>query len=351
MTGAPTSVLVSRSELITVHSSAHLQHCNQIEFLDQKLIPSFEAPERMELILRVLQDRGLLSAPVSGTAEVDLSVAHDPVYVEGLALICRDLDGSKRVLLPATWPSAAGRSRDGHPAQVRLGRWSHDTFTSVGSGTFAAAAANVGCVVAAFRELHARGSGTAFALGRPPHHHAGPDYMNGYCYLNGTALAAVTSRRMGLRVAVVDVDYHHGNGTQHILYDKDILFCSIHGDPSFAFPFFTGFADEIGVETGEGFNLNVPLAAGTGWPEYEQALRYVMGRISAYSPDLMIVSLGVDTFEGDPVGRFSLRSDDFKRMGQALAGLSVPALFVMEGGYAVREIGENVSNVLCEFLA
>ena len=261
-----TRVLISRGELIVTYSPDHLSHCDQVEFLDQQLIPSFETPERMDLILRALKDYGLLVPADAGSAEVDLTLVHAPTYVEDLARLCTEVAAGGRSLLPTTWPSTGGRVQDDHPPRVRLGRWSRDTFTSVGGGTFTAAAASTGCALTALRELIERGKGAAFALSRPPHHHAGPDYMNGYCYLNGTALAAVMARRMGLRVAVVDIDYHHGNGTQDILYETDVLFCSIHGDPRFAFPYFHGFADERGTGVGEGFNLNVPLAAGAGWP-------------------------------------------------------------------------------------
>jgi acetoin utilization deacetylase AcuC-like enzyme len=156
---------------------------------------------------------------------------------------------------------------------------------------------------------------------------------------------------MGHRVAVVDIDFHHGNGTQHILYETDILFCSIHGDPRFAFPFFHGFADERGAGLGEGFNLNVPLGAGTDWPNYNEALRHVLASVANHAPDTIIVSLGVDTFSGDPVGRFTLSTADFSRIGLALSATGKPVLFVMEGGYAVQQIGANVASVLTGFLS
>jgi len=198
--------------------------------------------------------------------------------------------------------------------------------------------------------LLTRGHGSAFALSRPPHHHAGRNYMGGYCYMNGPALAAMKCKQAGVRAAVIDVDYHHGNGTQDILYRTDIPYCSIHGDPRSNFPYFAGFADEVGEGKGEGFNLNIPMAAGTTWGDYHQALSHAARWTKSHGIDVAIVSLGVDTFKGDPVGKFELSSDDFSRMGQAVCEFGVPTLFVMEGGYAVEEIGLNVANVLTGFL-
>jgi acetoin utilization deacetylase AcuC-like enzyme len=349
MKSLSTRILVSRGELIVTHSPDHLLHRRQVEFLDQQLVPSFEAPERTDLILRALGDHGLLVPAEVESAEIDLTLVHAPAYVDDLARLCGDFDTSGQSVLPATWPGTGGRVQDDHPPRIRLGRWSRDTFTSVGGGTFISAASSAGCVMAALLALLERGKGAAFALGRPPHHHAGPDYMNGYCYLNGTALAAVMARRMGLQVAVLDIDYHHGNGTQHILYETDILFCSIHGDPRFAFPYFHGFADERGTGTGEGFNLNVPLATGTGWPAYNEALLHVLARVTAHAPDVLIISLGVDTFSRDPVGRFALGTADFSKIGHTLSAAGALVLFVMEGGYAVQEIGANVAGVLTGF--
>jgi acetoin utilization deacetylase AcuC-like enzyme len=175
--------------------------------------------------------------------------------------------------------------------------------------------------------------------------------MGGYCYLNNAAIAAQRCISQGAkRVAVLDIDFHHGNGTQDIFYDRnDVLFVSIHGDPAVSFPYFSGFADERGIGEGEGFNLNLPLPKGTAMEQYEPALQQAGSAIAQHAPDALVVSLGVDTFEGDPISHFRLRTPDYLRVGEMLAGLGLPTLFVMEGGYMVDEIGINAVNVLLGF--
>ncbi|RDS99059.1 histone deacetylase family protein, partial [Burkholderia contaminans] len=150
--------------------------------------------------------------------------------------------------------------------------------------------------------------------------------------------------------AGVDVGFHHGNGTQDLCYDRaDVLFASFHGEPPVSYPYFSGYADERGIGAGEGFNLNLPLPKGTLWDTYSAALDHAAAAIAAHAPDALVVSLGVDTFEHDPISHFRLRSPDYLRIGAALARLDVPTLFVMEGGYMVDEIGVNAVNVLLGF--
>jgi len=172
--------------------------------------------------------------------------------------------------------------------------------------------------------------------------------MGGYCYLNNAAIAAQAFLDQGhKKVAILDVDYHHGNGTQSIFYERsDVLFTSIHGHPEAEFPFFLGYEDELGEGAGEGFNFNYPLAAGSGWDTWSAALEQACKEIESYGADIIVVSLGVDTFKDDPISQFKLDSPDYLAMGKRIAGLGKPTLFVMEGGYAVEEIGINAVNVL-----
>ncbi|VEB44703.1 Acetylpolyamine aminohydrolase [Chromobacterium violaceum] len=192
-----------------------------------------------------------------------------------------------------------------------------------------------------------------FALTRPPGHHAAFDYCGGYCFLNNAAIAAQALRDHGMRkVAVLDVDYHHGNGTQDIFYRRaDVLFLSIHGDPRTEYPFFLGFADEKGEGEGLGYNFNFPLAAGACVSTWFVALDCALEQIARFGAEALVVSLGVDTFQGDPISRFQLDSPDFVTLGARLAGLKLPTLFCLEGGYAVEPIGTNVVNVLAGFEA
>jgi len=185
-------------------------------------------------------------------------------------------------------------------------------------------------------------------LSRPPGHHAGSDFFGGYCFLNNAALAAQHLRDAGFyRVAILDIDYHHGNGTQSIFYERhDVLFTSIHGDPQTEYPFFLGYADETGAGNGAGFNHNLPLPRGTGFAAWRDALRHALQGISRFQAQALVVSLGLDTFEGDPISGFTLRSEDYLTVGEDLAAAGLPTAFVFEGGYAVAEVGVNAVNVL-----
>jgi acetoin utilization deacetylase AcuC-like enzyme len=229
----------------------------------------------------------------------------------------------------------------------QLGYYSFDAGAPITAGTWQAvySAAQVALTAQAAVENGAR---SAFALCRPPGHHAASDVMGGYCYLNNAAIAAQAFLDQGRqKVAILDVDYHHGNGTQSIFYSRnDVLFTSIHGHPEAEFPFFLGYADEHGEGPGEGFNFNYPLAAGSDWDHWSAALEQACTQIEAYTPDVLVISLGVDTFKDDPISTFKLDSPDYLRMGERIARLGLPTLFVMEGGYAVEEIGINAVNVL-----
>ena len=190
-----------------------------------------------------------------------------------------------------------------------------------------------------------------FALCRPPGHHAGSDFYGGYCFLNNAAIATQAFRDGGAqKVAVLDVDYHHGNGTQEIFYGRgDVFFASLHGHPAQEYPYFLGYEDETGEGAGEDCNANYPLRWGTEWSAYETALDDALSRIRRYGPEAIVVSLGVDTFKDDPISKFKLDSPDYSKIGRKVAALGLPTLFIMEGGYAVEEIGINAVNVLVGF--
>ncbi|MEL6266018.1 MAG: histone deacetylase family protein, partial [Pseudomonadota bacterium] len=232
----------------------------------------------------------------------------------------------------------------------RLGWYALAGETSISPGTWEAARASADGALTATARVVA-GARTAFALCRPPGHHAAQDMYGGYCFLNNAAIAAEALRTAGHdRVAVLDVDFHHGNGTQAIFYDRaDVFFASLHGDPDQAFPHFLGGAEETGAGAGAGANANYPLPRGTGWEAWSAALEDALGRIAAHGSTAMVVSLGVDTYKGDPISFFTLDTPHFTRLGARLAAAGLPTVFIMEGGYAVAEIGENVAEVLTGF--
>jgi acetoin utilization deacetylase AcuC-like enzyme len=222
--------------------------------------------------------------------------------------------------------------------------------TSISHGTWEAARAAADVALTGASRLK-EGARAAFALCRPPGHHAARDLYGGYCFLNNAAIAAQYLRDAGAaRVAILDVDFHHGNGTQDIFYDRpDVLYISLHGDPAEAFPYFSGFADETGTGAGAGFTLNLPLPPGTEFGAWQDALRAALMRIENFRADALVVSLGVDTFAEDPISFFRLQSADFSTYGRMIGACGLQTLFVLEGGYAVGEIGVNVVNVLSGF--
>jgi acetoin utilization deacetylase AcuC-like enzyme len=191
------------------------------------------------------------------------------------------------------------------------------------------------------------GESLVYALCRPPGHHAGPAYMGGYCYLNNAAIAARALSADGERVALLDVDYHHGNGTQAVFYaDPGVWYGSLHVDPRTAYPYYAGYEEERGAGAGAGTNCNVPLPPGTGQAEYLVALEALLDRLCAYDPRWLVLSAGFDTYLHDPVGTFRLTADAYGEIGQRIRALDVPTLVVQEGGYYLPDLGRNVVTLL-----
>jgi len=336
------------------HSPAHALHHGRCELIDGQLQPCFEKPQRVEFILAECHRRqlGEVVAPTDfGWAP--LARIHTEPYLDFLAGAWDEwaAHGETVDLMPYTWPARTLRPvLPPTSLHGRLGYYSFDGGAPITAGTWPAAYSAAQVALSAGAKVGS-GARSAFALCRPPGHHAAADVMGGYCYLNNAAIAAQAALDGGARrVAILDVDYHHGNGTQDIFYARDdVLFLSLHGDPGFEFPFFLGYADETGAGAGRGFNLNLPLPAGSTWEAWSAALEVALARLQAYAPDLLLVSLGVDTFKADPISQFKLESDDYLFLGERLARLGLPTLFVMEGGYAVAEIGINTVNVLAAF--
>ncbi len=341
--------------MLIVHNPQHGLHQGRQEMFRGRLVPCHESPARLAYVMAELERRRIGALQQPGPADMALvRRVHSPRYVDFLASawdewVSLDPANAEVDVLPSTWP-VRGFRHDVLPDNfaARVGLFSFDAGTPLMSGTWAAAEAGAACAIDAARAVAGGRERVAMALTRPPGHHAGHDFFGGYCFLNNAALAAQALRDAGAaRVAVLDVDYHHGNGTQSIFYDRaDVLTLSIHGDPRTEYPFFLGHADERGEGAGEGFNLNLPLPAGTGFERWMQALQHALDAVRSAGADALVVPLGVDTFEGDPISRFSLKSEDYLRIGQALAGAGLPTVFTMEGGYAVAEVGINVANVL-----
>ena len=314
------------------------------------MVTPFERPSRMEYILRELKARKMTD--ITAPSKPDMKVIrriHDAGYLAFL----RDAWGEwtkagyRGEILPTGFPNRSLRQRCPRSIDGKVGYYTHSVETAITAGTWEAALASASVALTA-QKLVAEGARASFALCRPPGHHAHDDLYGGYCFLNNAAIAAQAFRDQGAsRVAILDVDFHHGNGTQDIFYSRDdVLFLSLHGDPMDAYPHFLGYADEKGEGKGEGFNVNYPMPEGTTYAKWSEALASACTRIRKFKPDVLVVSLGVDTFKDDPISSFKLSSADFTRYGAVIARLKLPTLFVMEGGYAIEAIGTNTVNVL-----
>jgi acetoin utilization deacetylase AcuC-like enzyme len=338
--------------MLTIYTDEHRLQDAKAELYNGRMVPAFEMPRRADYIIGRVREAKLGEvAPPRRFGKAPLARVHSADFIDFLAGAWEawvDENGEIEAL-PGSWPAPGMRRILPEKIGAKLGYYSFDAGTPITSGTWRAASSAADVALTAQAELAGRGA--AFALCRPPGHHAGRDFYGGYCFLNNAAIAAQACVDQGAaRVAVLDVDYHHGNGTQAIFYDRaDVFFLSLHGHPAQEYPYFLGYADETGDGPGEGFNANYPLRWGTGWADYAEALRRAAARIRAYGPDAVVVSLGVDTFKADPISKFKLESEDYLKIGAAIAGLGRPTLFVMEGGYAVEEIGINAVNVLLGF--
>lgn len=338
----------------TVVSDSFDQHTCQHEFHRGKLVPCFEKPSRVPIILDAMQAQGIadLVTPVDHGEEPITSV-HDEQYVRFLASVYDEWsevhdDGSDA--FPHAWCVRRMNQRPPGNIYGKLGYYSSDAGTPIGPGTWRAALGGAHAALTAAM-LVQEGAHAAFALTRPPGHHAALDYYGGYCFLNNGGIAAQSLLDAGAeRVAILDVDYHHGNGTQDLFqYRNDVLVISIHGDPAWSYPWFTGYREEQGVDEGAGWTINHPLQDGITWSEYEPVLSSALKEVENRNCQYLIVPLGVDTYIDDPISGFRLTTADFHEMGRVIARAGFPTLFVMEGGYAVEALGRNVSAVLSGF--
>ena len=344
--------------MLTIHNPQHHLHQGRHEMFRGRLVPCHETAQRLDHVLVELQRRamGPLRIPADDIAGLDAALAriHAPRYLSFIEhawdeWVALDPNNAQQDALPSVWP-APGMRFDVLPENfaARMGLFSFDAGTPLTAGSWTAARAGAACALSAAREVSTGAVRSAFALSRPPGHHAGADFFGGYCFLNNAALAAQALRDGGAaRVAVLDIDYHHGNGTQALFYGRsDVMTVSIHGDPRTEYPFFLGHADERGSAAGAGFNLNLPLPRGTDFTRWRATLHAGLDAIKSFGADALVVALGVDTFEGDPISGFTLRSADYLPVGEDIAAAGLPTVFVFEGGYAVAEVGINTVNVL-----
>ena len=336
-----------------VTTPLHQAHAHAHEFEGGRLIPAKDVPARAELVLDALRARGLgLIVEPQHFGTVPILRVHGAEFIHMLEQAwgrwVAKYGYEVREAFPSAWP-AKGMRPNTDDIEAALGSYCFDTATPIVAGTWAAARQAADAALTA-AQCVLKGDRAAFALTRPPGHHAASELYGGYCFLNNAAIAAQAMADRGHRVAILDVDMHHGNGTQSIFYNRDdVLTVSIHGDPAQFYPHFAGFADETGEGAGEGFNLNLPLPSGADWSVWAGALEAGIARVLAFAPDMLVVPLGVDTHVGDPAGGFRLEGADYRRMGAALARAGLPTLFTMEGGYRLDTLGPAVADVLTAF--
>jgi acetoin utilization deacetylase AcuC-like enzyme len=336
-----------------IASDAHLAHDGLTELMGGVQILCYESPARAVEIRRALAAAGgfAFAAPEEHGLDPILAV-HDHALVDLLEHAWADgqaagLDPT-RPLFPDTFLTRAYDAGMGLAAlperrHERLGAFCFDTATPLVAGSYDAARAAVDVALTALQQV-LDGAPLAYGLCRPPGHHANRTMFGGYCFFNNAAIVVERLHSLGAsRVAILDVDYHHGNGTQAIFWERpDVLYVSLHADPRDAYPYFSGGADETGGGRGDGFTRNLPLPRGTDGAAYATALADALAIIETFDPDApLVLSLGFDTFVDDPIGGFVLRTDDYARLGALVRGLDRPVVALQEGGYAVEAIGAN----------
>lgn len=305
-----------------------------------------EVAERGRLIHQAVQEANLgpLITPEDFGRPPILAV-HTPDLVtllETAYTTLAKIEGRSRPVIPDTFLLHQSPRYRPHSLYGQLGHHCFDTSSPIFEQSWNAAYWSTQTALTAASRVFVEG-GVAYALCRPPGHHASANVYGGFCYLNNVAIAANWLTQAHKRVAIVDVDYHHGNGTQAIFYERDdVFFCSLHVHPDFDYPYYWGYADEVGSGRGQGHNLNLPLPLATNEESYLETLHRALLRVAAYQPDYLFISLGLDTAEGDPVGGFCLQTESFAKMGRVFADLRLPTIIVQEGGYLLPTLGQNV---------
>nr|WP_163503013.1 histone deacetylase family protein [Halomonas socia] len=314
-----------------------------------RAVASPEGPERATLLSEGLASLGFtLDAPAqtdSPRLRERLARIHTPRYLAFLETIharWQALPDAAEIVAPNVHPCGGGHHYPRHPVG-QVGWHMHDMACPMTADSFAGIIANAAVAEAATEQV-ANGAPSAYALCRPPGHHAGPERAGGFCFLNNTALAATVLREQHARVAILDVDLHHGNGTQDIFYARgDVWTGSLHADPADFYPFFWGGADETGEGEGAGANLNIPLPLGSDAGSFMAALERLVEAMQAFRPTALVVALGLDAHRADPLAGLALETEDFTPLGQRLAAIGLPTVIVQEGGYPTRYLGANLA--------
>jgi acetoin utilization deacetylase AcuC-like enzyme/GNAT superfamily N-acetyltransferase len=325
------SIAVDKQIVLVVNDRHLIHHVEELGYV--------ESPVRIDTILKELDKTGLFNRiPPRHFSERYIKTVHDAQYFEYFKKVCANLEAGQSIY-PYVFP-IRNIARPPKELPIRAGYYCIDTFTPINGNAFLAAERAVDCALTAAEQI-LEGYRLAYALVRPPGHHAERRSFGGFCYFNSAAIAAQQLSTYG-KVCILDIDYHHGNGAQNIFYKRpDVLTISLHGHPSFAYPYFSGFSDERGNGAGKGYNVNIPLPEEVDGEKYRQALAETLGKVARFRPQFLIVPLGLDTAKEDPTGSWSLEADDFEAVGNMIGSLRLPTLVVQEGGYDTRVLGIN----------
>ena len=338
--------------MIVVFDPAQMAHDPQFFLSSGAPRPCPEQPARAQALLAATARMGLPAQAPADRGEAAICAVHPARYLTFLQNIhtrWSRIEGASAEVIPNIHPD---RRDVGYPdsAVGQAGYHMTDTSCPIGPHTWGAAYASAQTALEAAEAVRG-GARAAYALCRPPGHHAFAELAGGFCYLNNSAIAAQYLTDRGARVAILDVDLHHGNGTQGIFYDRgDVLTVSIHADPIRYYPFFWGYAAETGEGPGEGANLNLPLERGTGDAGFLAALDTALARVAAFAPTHLVLALGLDAYEGDPFAGLAVTTPGFGQIGRAIAALGLPTVIVQEGGYLCPELGQNLEAVLQSFV-
>jgi acetoin utilization deacetylase AcuC-like enzyme len=331
------------------------QHAHEpiVQLFAGRLVTAPESSDRARRLLVAATDAGLQHISPRDHGWSPILAVHDPAYVEFLkqaSLLWKQLPDAGPEVVPHIHPVRYVRSK---PQGVMglAGYYMNGTNCPIGAQTCAAAYSSAQTAIAG-ADLLAEGERSAYALCRPPGHHAHSDLASGFCFLNNCAIAANRLIETFGKVAIIDIDVHHGNGTQEIFYARDDVFCgSVHADPSDFYPFYQGYADEVGELRGLGWNVNLPLERGAGAREVSEAAASLVYRAKALGCAAVVVALGLDTFVGDPMRAFAVATEGFADIGSVFGQSGLPTLLVQEGGYDGPHLGVNLASFLQGFAA